>query len=77
MNEVVTRVAVFVADYALELTLGFTTLMVLAALILLIVLIRRKPENVIASLQDDFESLGSKQERVEKVIKDEIIANRK
>jgi len=77
MNEVVTRVAVFVADYALELTLGFTTLMVLAALIFLIVLIRRKPENVIASLQDDFESLGNKQERVEKVIKDEIIANRK
>ena len=77
MNQLMTNFAVFVADYALELTLGFTTLMVLAALLLLIVLIRRKPENVIASLQDDFESLGSKQERVEKVIKDEIIANRK
>ncbi len=77
MNQVMTHFAVFVADRALELTLGFITLMVLAAFILLIVLIRRKPENVIASLQDDFESLGSKQERVEKVIKDEIIANRK
>ncbi|MBW2657688.1 MAG: hypothetical protein JRC59_08320, partial [Deltaproteobacteria bacterium] len=69
MNQVMTNFAVFVADHALELTLGFITLMVLAAFILLIVLIRRKPENVIASLQDDFESLGSKQERVEKVIK--------
>ncbi len=77
MNEVMTHVAVFVVDHGIELTVGFATLMVLAALILLIVLIRRKPENVIASLQDDFESLGSKQERVEKVIKDEIIANRK
>jgi DNA recombination protein RmuC len=77
MNQVMTHFAVFVADRALELTLGFITLMVLAAFILLIVLIRRKPENVIASLQDDFKSLGSKQERVEKVIKDEIIANRK
>jgi len=77
MNEVMTHVAVFVVDHGIELTVGFATLMVMAALILLIVLIRRKPENVIASLQDDFESLGSKQERVEKVIKDEIIANRK
>ena len=77
MNEVMTHVAVFVVDHGIELTVGFATLMVLAALILLIVLIRRKPENVIASLQDDFESLGSKQERVEKVIKDEVIANRK
>jgi len=77
MNEVMTRVAVFVVNHSIELTVGFATLMVLAALILLIVLIRRKPENVITSLQDDFKSLGSKQERVEKVIKDEVIANRK
>jgi DNA recombination protein RmuC len=77
MNEVMPHVAVFVVDHGIELTVGFATLMVLAALILLIVLIRRKPENVIASLQDDFESLGSKQERVEKVIKDEMTANRK
>jgi DNA recombination protein RmuC len=63
MDQVLTKFAGFVADHALALTVGFTTLMVLAALILLIVLIRRKPEDVIS--------------RVEHVIKDEITANRK
>jgi len=76
MNNVMTNFAVFVEDYAMELTVGFTTLMVLAALILLIILIRRKPEYVITKLQDDFASLEGKQERLENVIKDEIAANR-
>ena len=76
MNNVMTNFAVFVDDYAMELTVGFTTLMVLAALILLIILIRRKPEYVITKLQDDFASLEGKQERLENVIKDEIAANR-
>jgi len=77
MNHVMTNFAVFVDDYAMELTLAFTTLMVLAALILLIILIRRKPEYVITKLQDDFAALEGKQERLENVIKDEIAANRK
>ena len=34
MNKLMTNFAVIVADYALELTLGFITLMVLAAFIL-------------------------------------------
>ncbi len=54
MNQVMTHFAVFVADRALELTLGFITLMVLAAFILLIVLIRRKPGKCNRRLQDDF-----------------------
>jgi DNA recombination protein RmuC len=77
MDQVLTKFAGFVADHALALTVGFTTLMVLAALILLIVLIRRKPEDVISRLQDDVGTLTTKQDRVEHVIKDEITANRK
>ena len=77
MNEAMTDVAVFVADHAIELTIGVVSLMVLAALILLIVLIRRKPEDLITKLQDGFEALEGKQERLENVIKDEIAANRK
>jgi len=77
MVQVMTNVAAFVAEFAVELTLGFATLMVLAALILLIVLIRRKPEDVIARLQDDFAGLADKQGQVENVIKDEMTANRK
>jgi DNA recombination protein RmuC len=44
---------------------------------LLIILIRRKPEFVITKLQDDFAAVEGKQERLENVIKDEIVANRK
>ncbi|MGB5745526.1 MAG: DNA recombination protein RmuC [Desulfobacterales bacterium] len=77
MNEAITDVAVFVADHAVELTIGVVSLMVLAALILLIVLIRRKPADLITKLQDGFAALEGKQERLENVIKDEIAANRK
>ena len=77
MNQVMTNFAVFGADYAIELTLGFATFMVLAAFMLLIVLIRRKPEDVIIKLHDGFAALEDKQQRLENVIKDEIAANRK
>ena len=77
MDEVVTNVVTFFAAHAAELIAGFAILLVSAALILLIVLIRRKPEDVITKLQDSFTVLENKQERVEKVIKDEMTANRK
>ena len=77
MVHAMTNVAAFVAEYAVELTLGSAALMVLAALILLIVLIRRKPEDVIIKLQDGFAALEGKQQHLENVIKDEIAANRK
>lgn len=76
MNQVMTNMTVFIADHALELTLGLTTLMVLAACILLIILIRRKPEDAIIRLRDDLAVLANKQERVENLIKDEMTANR-
>ena len=77
MNQVMTNMTVFIADHALELTLGLTTLMVLAACILLIILIRRKPEDAIVRLRDDLAVLANKQERAESLIKDEMTANRK
>jgi DNA recombination protein RmuC len=77
MNQVMINFTNFVSDHALELTLGFTALMVLAAFILLIVLIRRKPEDAIIRLRDDLAVLASKQERAENLIKDEMTANRK
>jgi len=77
MNQVMTDVAVFIAENAMELTLGFTAILVLAGFILLIVLIRRKPDAVVRKLQDGFAALEGQQERLEKVIKDEIAANRK
>jgi DNA recombination protein RmuC len=77
MNQVLTDFAVFIAQNAMELTLGFTTLLVLAGFILLIVLIRRKPDDVVTKLQEGVAALEGQQERLEKVIKNEIAANRK
>ena len=77
MNQVMTNFTNFVAGHALELTLGFTALLVLVAFVLLIVLIRRKPEDAIIRLRDDLAVLANKQERMEDLIKDEMTANRK
>jgi DNA recombination protein RmuC len=70
------NIAAFIAYYAAELVLGFFILAVLTALALLIALIRRKPEDVIARLQDNFIALINKQQRLEGAIKDEITSNR-
>jgi len=70
------HIAAFITYYALELILGFFILALLTALALLIALIRRKPEDVIAGLQDNFTALANKQQRLEGVIKDEITSNR-
>ncbi len=77
MNQVMSSFTIFMTDHAPELTLGFISLMVLAAFILLIVLIRRKPEDIIIGLRDDLAVLANRQERVEDLIKDEMTANRK
>jgi DNA recombination protein RmuC len=70
------HIAAFITYHALELVLGFFVLALLTALALLIVLIRRKPEEVIAGLQENFTALAIEQQRLEGVIKDEIISNR-
>ena len=71
-----TNITAFITFYAVELILGFFFLTVLTALVLLIALIRRKPEDIIAGLQDNFTALTNKQQRLEGVIKDEITSNR-
>lgn len=76
MAQFMDAVVVFFSRYALELAVGFAVLLVLAALILLIALIRRKPEDIVAILHDRFVVLGSKQERLENVVKEEITLNR-
>jgi DNA recombination protein RmuC len=76
MAQVTNALAAFISRYPLELVLGVAVLLVLVAVILLIVLIRRKPEDVIAQLHDRFAALGSNQERLENIVKDEITLNR-
>ena len=76
MVETITKIAAFIAYHASELILGFFILTVLTALILLIILIRRKPENAIADLQKNMIALMNEQQRLESVLKDEISANR-
>ncbi len=76
MAETMNNITAFITFYAAELILVFFFLTVLSALVLLIALIRRKPEDVIAGLQDNFSALANKQQRLEGVIKDEITTNR-
>ena len=76
MAETMNHIAALISYYAAELIVGFFILAVLTALALLIALIRRKPEDVIAGLQDNFSALADKQQRLEGVIKDEITSNR-
>ena len=77
MTDVLNKVTEFTVYYALELVWGFAILLLLTTLILLIVLIRRRPQDVITILQSEIATLGSKQDRLENVIKDEITLNRK
>jgi DNA recombination protein RmuC len=76
MAETLNNITAFITYHASELILVFFILTVLTALILLIVLIRRKPENAIADLHKDMIDLMNKQQRLEGVLKDEITANR-
>ncbi|NNL78047.1 MAG: DNA recombination protein RmuC [Desulfobacterales bacterium] len=77
MTDVLNKVTEFTGYYALELVWGFAILLLLTTLILLIVLIRRRPQDVITILQSEIATLGSKQDRLENVIKDEITLNRR
>jgi DNA recombination protein RmuC len=77
MNQLMTNLTIFIAEHALELTLGLTTLMVLTACILLIVLVRRKPEGAISRIREELAVLANKQERIENMMKNEMTANRK
>jgi len=76
VSELMNNLASAITYHAVELAAGFAIAVLLAILILLIVLIRRKPQEIVAGLQGDFLALGNKHEHLEKVVKDEIKLNR-
>jgi DNA recombination protein RmuC len=76
MTEIIAKVSTFLADNAAELVIGGAIFLALFAIILLIILIRRKPDFIITKLQENFSGLQNKQDRLELVIKDEITRNR-
>ncbi len=76
MAETMNYFAAFITDHAAELIQGFFILAVLIALALLIALMRRKPKDLITGLQDNFIDLINKQQRLEDIVRDEIISNR-
>jgi DNA recombination protein RmuC len=76
MTEVLNEAVSFISRHALESALGFAILLVLTVLILLIILIRRKPQDIITQLHENFTALRNQQERLEHAVKDEISRNR-
>jgi DNA recombination protein RmuC len=70
------QIITFVTVNAIQLGIACATVLVLIAIVLIIVLIRRNPEDIITKLQKNFADLQARQERLEPVIKDEISRNR-
>jgi len=76
MVSIVDAIAAIITRYALELAAGLAFLLLFSVLILLVILIRRKPKDIIEILRDISINLDSKHERLENVVKDEITLNR-
>ena len=76
IDELINELTAFVSRYDVVLLAGFAFGLVLAALILLIVLTRRRSEELLARLQDSYVALSNRQEWLEKIVKDEIVLNR-
>ena len=76
MAEGLTKVTTFIITNATELVIGCAIVLAFSALVLLIILIRRKPESIVAGLQENFSELQARQDRLEPIIKDEIARNR-
>jgi DNA recombination protein RmuC len=76
MTDLLTQVTTFVLNNAIRLAMGCSLVLAFVATILLIVLIRRKPERIVIQLQKNFSGLQTRQDRLELVIKDEIARNR-
>lgn len=76
MAQIINGVLEVSTHYAVELVMGFAVLLLIAALVLLIILVRRRNEESIAMLQNGVSDLATEQERLEYVVKDEMILNR-
>ncbi len=76
MSDALNQIITFVTVNAIQLGIACATVLVLIAIVLIIVLIRRNPEDIITKLQKNFADLQARQGRLEPVIKDEIARNR-
>jgi DNA recombination protein RmuC len=76
MIEVLRDSVSIIARHALESALALSIMLLLTVLILLIILIRRKPQGIITELHGNFAALRNQQERLEHIVKDEILRNR-
>jgi DNA recombination protein RmuC len=74
--DIMNHIAAFITFYAVELVQGFFILTILTAIVLLIVLVRRKPEDAIALLQENFKTMIEEQQRMKAEIKEEFSYNR-
>ncbi len=76
MTSVLNNAAAFMTPLAMQLVVVLIGLLVLASLVLLVVLIRRKPHELLLPLQQQFRALVDRQQQLEGVIKDEMGRNR-
>jgi len=64
MSDVLAQISTFVANHATQLGIAATAVLALIATVLIIVLIRRKPDDIIARFQEHFSELQARQERL-------------
>jgi DNA recombination protein RmuC len=76
MSDVLTQISSYVANNAMQLGISAIAVLALILTVLVMVLIRRKPDEIVTGLQEHFSELRAQQQRLEPVIKDEIARNR-
>jgi DNA recombination protein RmuC len=76
MSDVFAQVSTFISNNATQLGIACVAVLAFIATVLIVVLIRRKPEDIVNKLQENFSELQAQQDRLEPVIKDEIARNR-
>ena len=76
MSNIFAQITTYVANNASQLGIASAVVLAFIATVLIVILVRRKPEDIVAKLQGNFAELQAGQERLEPVIKDEIARNR-
>jgi DNA recombination protein RmuC len=76
MPDVFAQVSTFIADNATELGIACAAVLAFIATVLIVVLIRRKPEDIVSKLHESFAELQARQDRLEPVVREEIARNR-
>ena len=65
MSDVLTQISSYVANNAMQLGIAAIAVIGLILIVLVIVLIRRKPDDIITGLQEHLSELRAQQERME------------